>query len=59
MIIVMVEARDEEYTGEVEDRLYEHLESVVNDLQVANAQFVDIEMYLVEDNSVEFLEEEE
>jgi len=59
MIILMIEAKDEEETEEIEERFYEHISDVVNDLQVANAQFVDIEMYLVADDSVEFLDEEE
>lgn len=57
MIILMIEAKDEEETEEIEERFYEHISDVVNDLQVANAQFVDIEMYLVDDDAVEFLDE--
>lgn len=59
MIVLMIEAKDEEETEEMEERFYEHISDVVNDLQVANAQFVDIEMYLVDDDSVEFLDNEQ
>ena len=59
MILLMIEAKDGEETEEIEERFYEHISDVVNDLQVANAQFVDIEMYLVDDDAVEFLDEEE
>jgi hypothetical protein len=56
MIVVVVEAKDEEEDAEIEERLYDHLTDVVNDLQVANAQFVDLEIYLVDDDSVEFID---